>query len=167
MKNLLELIQQSQIKDGQIIGDYLEIQEAAFEVATRRISTTNKFAVELPSTIEVDGNECQALVFMDNNDGIYLYPDFYSAIDMAEDEGWFDTTTSILNQNLFENIISDNMTYVEEENNRSVEEYHLDDFDDNPEGWDVVFPNCPSFYELSEEDRAYRRIILQEALRNY
>lgn len=73
---------------------------------------------------------------------------------------------SVLNLTLLESVISDNKTYVEEDG-RTTKEYHLDDFDSYPEGWDSVFLNCPSWDELTDIEREERREVLKDALKNY
>lgn len=174
METLKELIKE--IENSEIItDDYVALQDAAFEISTKKVEfgqdrhsmpgTPNKFIVELPEAIEAEGNEYKSMTFVDDSNSIYLNLDFDTALECAELDGWFEEYSK-LNQTVFDSIILDNRHYVEVDG-RSTEEYHLTDFEECPGGWDCVFPNCPSWDELDEYHREYRRKTLIEALSNY
>lgn len=171
LKNLIKVI-----KNGKIYtNNYVEFQDATFEIATQKVEfgqdrhskpgTANKFIIELPEVIEAEGNKYKSMTFVDDSNSIYLNLDFDTALDCAELDGWFEEYSK-LNQTIFDSIIFDNIEYVKEDG-RSTEEYHLTSIEECPEGWDCVFPGCPSWCELDEYHREYRKKTLIDALNNY
>lgn len=174
MKTLIQLIES--IKNSEIFTDnYVALQDAAFEIATKKVEfgqdrhsepgTPNKFIVDLPEAIEAEGQRYKSLTFVDDSNAIYLNLDLETALECAELDGWFEEYSKI-NNTILNSVICDNREYIEE-SGQNAKEFFLLGFDADPGSWDCVFTDCPSWDELDEYHREYRKKALINALSNY